>query len=185
MLTLSAEKNDNNIYVGVGFGGSAYVDSSFAKEQIEGVNQDVEEDGVGAKVYVGYQINNIIAIEASYVYYGSFKINDNYEYQAQGLSASGNVGYMFFDNQFRPYILIGLGYIMSDFPHEGVDVKDYSASLHMGLGFSYVPKALGGIGFRVAYESNSFNYTLHRGTEDEQSYPQGFGILYLGAEYRF
>ena len=185
-LTLSAEKkDDNNIYVGIGFGGSAYVDSGFAKEQIAGVDKDIEKDGIGAKVYAGYQVNKIIGLEVSYVYYGSFKANDNYEYHAQGLSAAGNIGYTFLDNQLRPYVLIGLGYIISDFPHDGVDVSDYKPSLHTGLGLTYVPKVLEGMGFRIAYESNSFNYTLHRGTDKEKSYPQGFGILYLGGEYRF
>jgi len=185
-LTLSAEKNDdNNIYVGIGFGGSAYIDSGFAKEQIAGVDKDIEEDGIGAKVYAGYQVNKIIGLEISYVYYGSFKANDNYEYHAQGLSVAGNVGYTFFDNQLRPYVLIGLGYIISNFPHDGVDVSDYKPSLHTGLGLTYVPKVLEGMGFRVAYEGNGFSYTLNRGTDEEKSYPQGFGILYVGVEYRF
>ena len=185
-MTLDAvEEDKSRIYVGVGLGGSAYVDSGFAKEQIVGVDREVEENGLGAKLYAGYQINKIIAVEASYVYYGSFKVNESYTYKAQGLSLSGNIGYSFFDDQFRPYVLVGLGYIISDFPHDGVPLNDYSPSLHIGVGATYLPKALKKIGFRVAYESNSFTYVLDRDTVDERSYGQGLGILYLGVEYRF
>ena len=186
IMTLSAAKKDkSNLYVGAGFGGAAYVDSNFAHEQITGVDKEVVEDSIGAKIYAGYQINKIIALEASYVYYGSFEVTSEYQYHAQGLSVSGNLGYIFFDDQLRPYALIGLGYMISDFPHKEVSVKDYKPSLHVGLGLTYIPKVFNGIGFRVAYESNSFTYVLNRDTVDEKVYTQGFGILYLGVEYRF
>lgn len=181
----AVEKDESRIYMGLGVGGSAYVDSGFAKEQIAGVDKEVTQDGIGSKIYGGYEINRIIAIEAAYVYYGSFKVTDHYKYSAQGLSLSGNVGYTFFRGQLRPYLLIGLGYIFSNFPHDSVDVEDYSPSLHTGLGMTYVPKSLGGVGFRVAYESNSFIYTIDEDTVDEKQYAQGFGILYLGVEYKF
>lgn len=181
----AVEKDERHLYVGLGVGASVYVDSGFAKEQIDGVEKEVEQSGTGAEIYGGYKINKIFAIEAAYVYYGDFKIADNYRYRAHGLSLSGNIGYPFFSEQLRPYLLIGLGYIFSDFPHDGVNVDDYNPSIHIGFGMTYIPKSLGGVGFRVAYESNSFLYTIAKDTVDEKQYAQGFGIMYLGVEYKF
>jgi len=183
---LSASEDGSGLYVGVGIGSTAYIDSSFAQEQLnKNVTQEMVESALGAKLYGGYQINNIVGIEASYIYYGDFTANEDYTYSAQGISVAANLGYTFFTGQLRPYALLGFGYIFSDFSHENVSVDDQKLTLHIGLGLDYAPKAFGGVGFRGAYESNNFSYLVDKGTSEEKKYAQGLGILYLGCYYKF
>jgi len=183
---LIANEDGSGAYVGIGLGSTAYVDSGFAKEQSNrNVKEEIAISSLGAKLYGGYQFNKIIGVEAAYIHYGNFSINDDYTYSAQGISLSANVGYTFLTGQLRPYVLLGLGYIFSDFPHENIPVDDKSPTLHIGLGLDYEPMSLGGVGFRVAYESNSFSYIVDEDTAEEEKYPQGFGVLYLGAYYKF
>jgi len=187
MATLSASEDGSGAYIGVGMGSTAYVDDNFAKEQLKNSNVTgtVESRGFGTKLFGGYQFNSIVGIEAAYVYYGNFSPTSDYTYSAQGVSTAVNVGYGFLENQLRPYILIGLGYVFSDFPHEGVPVDDQSPTLHIGFGLDYTPKSLGGIGFRGAYDGNSFSYLLQRDTPEEKRYIQAFGLLYVGCYYKF
>ena len=183
---LIASENGSGAYVGFGLGSTAYVDSGFAKEQSDrNVEEEIAVSSFGAKLYGGYQFSKIIGIEAAYIHYGEFSLNDEYTYSAQGLSLSANVGYTFLTGQLRPYALLGLGYILSDFSHENTPVDDKNPTLHIGLGLDYEPMSLGGVGFRVAYESNSFSYIVDEDTPEEKKYPQGFGVLYLGAYYKF
>lgn len=173
-------------YIGFGLGNTAYVDSGFAKDHINGVDEEVTASSLGAKLLAGYEFNQIVAIEAAYVYYGNFDVNENYTYKAQGVSLSANVGYTFLSSRLRPYVLLGLGYVFSDFTHdENIDVPGDNPTLHLGFGLDYQTEVLGGVVFRIAYESNSFLYTLDANTPAEKSYAQGFGLLYLGAGYRF
>ena len=184
--TLLASEDGSGFYMGVGVGSTAYIDSEFAKAQVnKNVTEEVSENATGVKVYGGYQVNSIIGVEATYIYYGAFKVNDDYTYTAQGVSLSTNVGYSFLTGQLRPYILLGLGYVYSDFPHRGIDVADQSPTLHIGFGMDYAPEAFGGIGIRGAYESNSFSYKIEEGTPEEKKYIQGFGALYIGCFYKF
>ena len=184
--SLFASEDGSGLYVGVGVGSTAYVDNGFAKEQLaKAVTHEIEERGFGAKLYGGYQINKIIGIEIAYIHYGDFSANGNYTYRAQGASVSANLGYTFLTGQLRPYALVGLGYIFSDFPHENVPVDNQSPTLHIGFGLDYTPKSLGGIGFRGAYEGNSFTYSVHENRPEEKIYVQAFGILYLGCYYKF
>jgi len=183
---LSASEDASGVYVGLGFGSTAYVDDGFAKEQANrGVEDEIAVSTFGAKLYGGYQFNKIIGLEAAYTHYGEFTANDSYTYSAQGISLAANVGYTFLTGQLRPYLLLGVGYIYSDFPHDDIPVDDNSPTLHIGFGLDYVPASLGGIGFRVAYESNSFSYIVNENTLEEKKYIQGFGILYLGCYYKF
>ena len=186
ICVLSANENGQGFYAGVGVGSTAYVDNGFAKAQVsQKVDEDIEERSFGAKLYAGYQFNKIIGVELAYISYGEFSVKESYDYRAQGASVSANIGYTFFTGQLRPYVLLGLGYVFSDFPHEGIPVDDKSPTLHIGFGLDYTPEVLGGIGFRGAYEGNSFSYSVDQGMEDDKVYVQGFGILYLGAYYKF
>ena len=182
----AADDELSGAYIGLGLGSTAYVDSDFAKEQIPGVDEEVAASSLGAKLIAGYMFNQIVAMEAAYVYYGNFEVNDNYTYRAQGVSLAANVGYTFISTGLRPYVLLGMGYIFSGFTHdEVIDVPGDNPTLHLGFGLDYRPEAWGGFAIRVAYESNSFLYTIDADTPEEKSYAQGFGLLYLGAGYRF
>jgi len=184
--TLSASEEGRGFYVGVGVGSTGYIDNGFAHEQLnKNVNQAISESATGAKLYGGYQFNTIIGIELAYIYYGNYDINEDYSYSAEGASLSANLGYTFLSGQLRPYALLGIGYVYSDFEHENSLVDNYNPTLHIGFGLDYMPSAFGGVGFRGAYESNSFSYIISQDTPEEKIYIQGLGILYLGCYYKF
>ncbi len=83
-------------------------------------------------------------------------------------------------------MLLGLGYIYSDYTHEkDFDLPRYNPTLHIGFGLDYEPTSLGGFGFRLAYESNSFSYKFDENTDAEKKHFQGLGVLYLGVQYKF
>jgi len=184
---LQAEENlPGGLYVGMGVGSTAYIDNGFAKDNVSGVSEEVTSTEVGAKLFAGYQFNQIFGVETAYVYYGTFKVNDQYTYKAQALSVVGNIGYSFIKIGVRPYVLMGMGYIFSDFTDQDrVDVPKANPTIHLGIGLDYVPGTLGGIGFRIAYESNSFVYDFNQDTPQEEQYAQAFGLLYLGVGYKF
>jgi len=187
LLNLQADDSDRTgAYIGASVGRTAYVDSGFAKNEIVGVDEEVSASALGGKILAGYLMNRIIGLEAAYVYYGNFEINENYAYKAQAVSLSANVGYTFVSTGLRAYTLVGLGYVYSSFTQqESVDVSAFNPTLHLGFGVDYLPVYLNGMGIRAAYESNSFIYGLHNNTPQEKQYAQGFGMLYLGLGYKF
>ena len=186
MSMLNANEDGSGAYIGLGLGSTAYVDSGFVKEQ------QTAEDELGAvdsgfKIYGGYQFNQIIGLEASYTDYDEFTAGD-YTHASKSINISANLGYSFLDGQLRPFGLLGFGYLKNSFPHRdntpSIDEDDFA--FHLGLGLDYTPRNLGGLGFRLAYEGNSFSYDVDSNvTTKEDSYRQAFGILYLGAHYKF
>ena len=180
-----ADEDGSGAYIGLGFGSTAYVDSGFVEEE-----QNEDELGSvdsGFKIYGGYQFNQIIGLELSYTDYGEFTAGD-YTHASKSANISANLGYSFLDGQLRPFSLLGFGYLKNSFPHRdntpSIDEDDFA--FHLGLGLDYTPKGLGGVGFRLAYEGNSFSYDVdsNASTKDD-TYRQAFGILYLGAHYKF
>ena len=181
-----ADEAGSGAYIGLGFGGTAYVDSNFVEEQ-QSAEDELGSSDSGFKIYGGYQFNQIIGLEASYTDYGEFTAGD-YIHASQSVNISANLGYSFLDGQLRPFSLLGFGYLKNSFPHRdntsSIDEDDFA--FHLGLGLDYIPKGLGGIGFRLAYEGNSFSYDVDSNvsTKDD-TYRQAFGILYLGVHYKF
>ena len=53
------------------------------------------------------------------------------------------------------------------------------------MGLDYVPSFLGDMGFRIAYESNSFVYDFNQNAPQEEQYAQSFGLFYLAVGYQF
>jgi len=182
---LSLSASDVSGYIGLGIGSSAYVDSGFANKELSSVSEDIALDSMGSKVYGGVRFNKIIGIEASYVYYGHFKVNENYSYKAHGFSTAANIGYSFMHKQLRPFVLIGLGYVISNFNDESLGIDKRKPTLEVGLGFEYIPYFLYGFGVRIAFESNNFSYKVEANNDNEVKYDQGLGLGYIGVSYDF
>ena len=180
-----AVEDGSGAYIGLGFGSTAYVDSGFVKEQ-QTAEDELGANDSGFKIYGGYQANKIIGIEASYVNYGEFTAGD-YKHSSQSFNIAANLGYSFLDGQLRPFSLLGIGYLRNTFPKDNTPLIDEdNFAMHVGLGLDYTPKGLGGVGFRIAYEGNSYSYDVDENqTTKADSYRQAFGILYLGVQYRF
>ena len=180
-----ADEDGSGAYIGLGFGGTAYADSNFVEEQ-QSAEDELGSSDSGFKIYGGYQLNEIIGLEASYTDYGEFTAGD-YTHESQSVNISANIGYSFLDGQLRPFGLLGFGYLKNSFPHDNtpsIDEDDFA--FHLGLGLEYTPKVLSGLGFRLAYEGNSFSYDVDANTTTkDDTYRQAFGILYIGAHYKF
>jgi len=188
ILATSAMAVEGKGYVGLGIGGSGLSDSDLVKDASNGTAK-LDTSDVGFLAYGGYQFNKIVGVEGAYNNYGSFSVGDNDEIKVSSASVSANLGYDFLDGQLRPFGLIGLSYLMSDYPDEGKNIDTSSLGFHMGLGLDYVPTMLKGVGFRVAYVADIYNATTDiadkNGKLTETDYSQSSGLLYLGVDYNF
>jgi len=174
---------DGKGYVGLGVGASGLSDSDLVKD-LSNDAAKLDTSDVGFLAYGGWQFNKIVGVEAGYNNYGSFSAG-NEEIKVSSASVSANLGYDFLDGQLRPFGLIGLSYVMSDYP----DVSNIDASsfgVHTGLGVSYVPKVLKGVGFRAAWSNDFFNVTADKDINNlDKEYAQLAGMFYLGVDYNF
>ena len=184
ILATSAMAAEGKGYVGLGFGGSGYVDSDLIKDASKDTAK-LDTSDVGFLAYGGYQFNNIVGIEGAYNNYGSFSVSDD-KIKVSSVSVAANLGYDFLDDQLRPFGLVGLSYMMSDYPDEGKNFDASPVGLHLGLGLDYTPTILKGVGFRVAYTLDGYNLTADISKDKlDKSYTQTAGLLYLGVNYNF
>ena len=187
LLTTVVDATDDGsgAYIGIGLGSTAYVDSGFVKEQQTAEDEMGSVDS-GFKIYGGYQFTPIIGVEASYIDYGKFAAGD-YTHASKSVNVAANLGYSFLEGQLRPFGLLGFSYLRNTFPHDNTPlIEENHFAMHLGLGLDYTPRGLGGLGFRMAYEGDSFSYDVDSNiTTDEDTYRQAFGILYLGVHYKF
>jgi len=185
--TLVAE-DKSGWYMGLGYGSTAYEDDDMGKDNYPSRMGDLDEDtDSGVVVYGGYKINNYISVEGSYRDYGEFTYEgtNNATLEAQSVAISGNLGYPFLENQLRPFVILGVGYVYTDNKNSAFTVvDDDTASLHVGFGLEYEPDSLNGLGFRIAYEGDAYTYEVVRPGSDKE-YDVGLGQLYFGVQYRF
>jgi len=185
--TLVAE-DKSGWYMGLGYGSTAYEDDDMGKENYPTYMGELDKDtDNGVVIYGGYKINNYISVEGSYRDYGEFTYKGSYNstVEAQSIAISGNLGYPFLENQLRPFVILGVGYVYTDTKNSAFAViDDDAASLHVGFGLEYEPNSLNGLGFRIAYEGDAYTYEVVRPGSDKE-YDVGLGQLYFGVQYRF
>jgi len=183
-------------YAGLGFGATAYSDGDMGKD-FENQKFVVDQStSAGFKLYGGYKFNSIVAVEGSFVQYGTFDFKDEKgtdtittEIKPRSLNVAANLGYDFLNDQLRPFALVGLG-VMNFNQSGNLDVysKDYGAALIMGVGVEYTPTLFKGIGFRatlendVAYSILSFSKDP---TKEDKAYPNTAALFSLGVNYKF
>jgi len=185
-IPILADEEGRGFYGGIGFGSTAFEDDGFVKEEQPTVKGDLSVKDKGAKVYLGYQVNKIVGLELGFTDYGSFYAED-YVHKTKSTDIAVNVGYTFLEGTLRPYMLVGLGYIFNDFPHNDVpSISINSLSSHIGLGLDYTPVFTSGFGIRVAFEADGYTYGIEQGgTDTVKEYQQTLGILYLGVHYKY
>ena len=189
LITLSslslADEDGRGLYGGIGFGSTAFIDDGFIEAEQPHVEGTLSEASSGVKLYFGYQINKIVGVELDFADYGDFHTQD-YTYKSRAASGNINVGYSFLEGTLRPFFLLGIGYVVSDFPHKDVPSADsHAASTHMGLGLDYTPEFASGFGLRIAFESDTFTYSIKQDDDINKDYEMGLGIFYLGAHYKY
>ena len=182
--------NRSGLYIGAGMGNAGYSDSDLSLT-ISGSN--IDDTASGVKAYLGYQFNNVIGLELGYADYGKYEATNplsDYAYSATSYSLAANLGYSFWNSQMRPFVNLGLAYLSTK--HEGmlpqyVDLtNDVGIGFHYGLGFQYEPDVLHGVGFRIAYEADTYATALSTGyTATDKTYTQVNSLLYAAVQYKF
>lgn len=197
--TSFAGENRSGLYFGGGIGSANYNDGDISEVL---ANSKVETSADGMKGYLGYQFNNVIGLELGYADYGKYEAseaNNDYSYSAQSYSVAANLGYSFLDSQIRPFFNLGLAYIQTK--HENLDpfynsIKDSAIGAHYGIGIQYEPNILRGLGFRIAYEADSYmtsvqKYTYSSGSgyysasSSDEIYTQTNSLIYGAIQYKF
>ena len=191
-LSTSVAAADTGIYLGVGYGTTSYYDDDMVKDIAPKASLD--QSDAGLKVYTGWMINKIVGVELGYTDYGSFAVS-NSSIDVSSYSIAANLGYTFLDGQLRPFGLAGISYISNDYPSGDAnnDVDPTNGGLHLGVGVSYVPTVLHGVGFRLAYETDIYSadtvsvsgFGTSTTTTTTDTYTQSVGNLYVGVEYNF
>jgi len=189
-------------YVGVG-GGASFQAAILSKgNYYDGTytynTDNLSDSDKGFIFYGGYQINEIIAVEAAYTDYGSFSdtatntttsTQVTFNSDPNSVSVYANAGYTF-DNGLRPFGQLGLGYLQVNGSNSTDRVAlDDGVSFRFGLGLDYAPKELIGFGLRVAYVDDivmDYNYDAYdNGVQTSTVLTDYNGLLYIGAQYKF
>ncbi|MDF1877030.1 porin family protein [Sulfurimonas sp. SAG-AH-194-L11] len=148
-------------------------------------------------LYGGYQLNKIIAVEASYRNYGSFSNTATgsiggvrtFTNAPESYSVYVNTGYTF-TNGLRPFGQLGLGYTYFNTSSSSQDLGlTDGASFVFGLGLEYIPVELAGLGLRIAYVQDltmNSSYTADNHGKDIHIGRMNINAMfYVGAQYKF
>ncbi|OBT14796.1 hypothetical protein A9264_13550 [Vibrio sp. UCD-FRSSP16_10] len=173
-----------------------YTDSSGHMSSID----HVEFEGKGAtQLYsLGYQINRVVGVEATYMNYGNIdaKVNhkDSYSvYDPESFSVSANLGYSF-HNGLRPFAKVGLSYVdlgTTDDIISPIKGSDKRGGIHIGAGVEYaldLGENHGNVLFRTGVEGDVVNIDINEKTEHgavEGDYDWALVTVYAGVGYRF
>lgn len=188
----AGDGNRSGLYFGAGVGNAGYSDNDLSVVLSGG--SEVEKTASGVKGYLGYQFNNVVGIELGYADYGKYKAvnkTNPYSYAAKSYSVAANLGYSFWKSQLRPFINIGLAYLSTK--HEGLTARmkdltnDSNVGVHYGVGFQVEPNILYGLGFRVAYEADTYmtRITSNSIYIQDKTYTQTSNLLYAAVQYKF
>ncbi|MGR5149474.1 porin family protein [Photobacterium alginatilyticum] len=164
-------------------GDGEYTSNSFLNSLFK---YKAKEDGPTYKLIAGYQINDIVGIEAQYTSYGDVKIESQrfsfakkQTLEHSSIVVAANIGYTF-SNGIRPFGTLGLGSIKV----EDNSGSDNGTAFRGGLGLEYAPSSLGGLNLRLAYEIDMFATESGTGT-NKKEYSQSIGSFYVGTTYKF
>ena len=154
----------------------------------------------GYIVYAGYQFNKIIAVEASFVDYGSFKdstkirntnIEKTFTSDPLGGAVYANAGYTF-GNGLRPFGQLGLGYIDSNpgSNYNGTGISEDFMTMKWGVGLEYAPVKLKGVGFRFAFTGDTNMDSEYESVDNSNDIKttylwRYYEMFYVGAQYKF
>ena len=194
----NADAINTGWYMGLGLGAAGYSDSDMGKNFDNYEIQVDQKSNLGVKIYAGYKFNSIVAVEASYINYGTYSYKAagtttdavNTKVSPSSLNVMANLGYDFLDDQLRPFALVGLGYVnfgQSSNPSHEVYSTDNGVALVIGTGLEYTPSIFPGIGFRFTIEQDT-TYVIQSyddSTKDDKAYANRLALISLGINYKF
>lgn len=197
LLTLSscALASDNKLlskrfYLGAGIGSFTYDPlKTWDNSDYYGTLAE-STTGNTVKIYAGYQLNHVTAIEVAYNHYGDSEgyINTPSKQTViqspTSLSVAANSGYTF-NNGVRPFALLGLAYLTLNSSYDFIQT-DKPIAIKYGLGIEYRPLIFPEIQFRLSYEADTyFGDNNHDAGNDFDIDIFSLRGFYAGASYRF
>ena len=206
--TVSTEKaKGEGFYVGLGGGMSLNMVMLAKGDYVsDGTsNYDVgqlSDISAGYIVYSGYQINKIIAVEASFTGYGDFSdtlksengiVEKTFTSNPMSGAVYANAGYTF-SSGWRPFGQLGLGYMQSNSSADLKSLDNFSddfMTMHYGLGVEYAPASFNGLGLRLAFSGDTSMDANAIATDDSGKVDESaflmrlYEVFYVGAQYKF
>ncbi|WP_261816938.1 outer membrane protein [Vibrio gallicus] len=205
-----ASSDPSGFYLLGGLGSTGIEDGGFTDDtaqsgnwQNPGTYHDAELEGKGStQLYsMGYQINRIVGVEATYMDYGNINANlqenkqhySNKLFDPYSLSVSANLGYTF-HNGLRPFAKVGLSYInlgQKDLIDGPIKDSDQIGGLHLGVGVEYaldLGENHGNLLFRTGLEGDVFTAEIQDANSSyavDDDYAWSIATLYAGVGYRF
>ena len=181
LLTLSsallADDAIKHYYVGGGIGSTIFSNDDPDEELKDGTD-------IGYKFYAGYNFNKIIGVEASYTDYGTkFTYFSGRYIEATAIGVGANAGYSFFDEQFRPFVILGVSSLSINQGDNISNEHDRTTSISYNLGVEYNPRVLNGLGFRSAWSADFF--FMPESFLTDKKLMGSVGIFSLSAHYKF
>lgn len=190
-------------YIGIGSGASSnsvllsegnynYSDPDNPKYTFS--SKSLSDNDVGYMLYAGYNINKIIAVEAAFTDYGHFSVTKyakEYTQTPKSFAVYANAGYMFLNNQLKPFGNLGLGYLKKNQSkaYDRLAFDEEIVTLHSGIGVDYYPTVLNGVGFRAAFSGDTSIDSVYavtdNNTTESKTLWQVYSLFYLGVEYKF
>ncbi|GAD88454.1 outer membrane protein [Vibrio halioticoli] len=203
-----ASSDPSGFYVLGAVGTTGIDDGGYTDDFNDNVNisqpsfdSELETKGSTKTYSMGYQINRIVGVEATYMDYGRINLNQksagvstgsSQVFAPESFSVSANLGYSF-HNGLRPFAKIGISYI--DFGVEDAgnsSFKDINGhgGIHIGAGVEYaldLGENHGNVLFRTGVEGDIANVELEgsQGAFIEDNYNWSIATLYAGVGYRF
>ncbi len=178
----------NTFYVGARAGwASAHYDLT----EHENHGGKVHRNSATYGVFAGYQINDYLATELAYDYFGNIRINEdqnNYPFKMtnHGASFSVKAGYPIL-NSLDVYGRVGAALVRSDYRDEENAVTDKSHSLKVSpvfaAGVEYAP--MPELGIRLEYSWLNKVGKLKDVDGSREHFAPRFGSVTLGVDYRF
>jgi len=175
----AAQAKNEGFYLGAGYGSASYKD-----------NVLFDGSSSGFKLYGGYQFNQIIGIEMAFDSYGEYT-NATYKESPTSFNIDANLGYAFLNGQLRPFVLLGisaLSFTRDGYDHDGYgnEISKGSGGYNYGIGVTFKPVSLNGVGFRAGYETvKGSGDSLEVNGVTAYDFQYTFTKAYAGVEYQF
>lgn len=180
-----AESNAQGVYVGYGYAFTHYGDSNYINEIVS--TPQLSTNSSGIKCYIGYQFDDLLALELGYTDLGTFT-SGLYSQSMSSTTLAITLRDSFLNEQLHPYFLFGQGFVNSNANYHQ-EARSLRFALHLGIGIDYTPNNLYGLGLRLAYEADIYTNTATYRDEEHQAtkkeYLQSLQQFYLALQYKF
>lgn len=172
--------NKKGFYVGAGVGSSSM-------DTDNDLNTTTYDGSSATHLYVGYQFNNVIALELGRTDYGDIKNEQTKAvmFSPTSTSLNANVGYSFLDSQLRVAAVIGISALNMN-QKQQTFLDDSGIGFNWGATVQYEPNGLKGFGIRAGYTATSVSVEERTSTgSTTNTYTQTLSLPYIAVQYKF